>query len=128
MTDQCFVREEAVAVAKVFSLHEFELRPGVEPAELERVFRAEVAPSPSLPGFRASLLRGDRGERDGRFLVLMEMESEGTRDRYFPEPDGRSEEFLRFMEQHPDTAAAWDAITSLTVQPAPYTDYVVVVE
>lgn len=115
-------------MAKTYSLHDCELRPGVDPAEFERVFREEVAPAPSLAGFRASLLKGDRGARDGKFLVLMEMEDEGTRDRWFPAPDERSEEFRRFMEQHPDTAAAWDKVISLTLQPDTYTDYVVVVQ
>jgi hypothetical protein len=32
------------------------------------------------------------------------------------------------MEQHPDTAAAWDSLHSMTLQPKTYTDYVVVVE
>ena len=29
-------------MAKPYSLHDFELRPGVDPAEFERVFRVEV--------------------------------------------------------------------------------------
>jgi hypothetical protein len=32
------------------------------------------------------------------------------------------------MEQHPDTAAAWDNMNALTVEPNTYTDYVVVAE
>ena len=115
-------------MAKLYSLHEFELPPGVDPAEFERVFREEVAPAPSLPGFKVSLLKGNRGARDGKFLAVLEMEDEGTRDRYFPDGEERSEEFHRFMEQHPDTLAAWDNLHSMTLQPETYTDYAVVVE
>src|SRR5690349_19526911 len=99
-------------MAKVFSLHEVELRPGVDPAELERVFAAEVAPSLPLPGFKARLLKGDRGVRAGKIHLLYEMDEE-TRARYFPIPEEFSEELRRFMEQHPDTAAAWDKLNAL---------------
>jgi hypothetical protein len=113
---------------KVFGLHEIELRPGVDPAEYERVFAEEVASSPTLPGWRASLLKGDRGARAGKFLVLIEMDSVEARDRYFPEPDSESEEFRRFMEQHPDAAAALQKLWTLESRPDNVTDYVVVVE
>jgi hypothetical protein len=113
-------------MARVFSLHDYELRPEVDAAEFERLFAAEVAPSPTPPGFKARLLKGDRGVRDGKFLVLMEFEDVDTRDRYFPATDEVSEELRRFMEQHPDTRAAWDKLQSLTLET--FTDYVVVVE
>jgi len=114
-------------MAKVYSVQEIELRPEVDPAEFERMFEAEVAPSPTLPGLKASLLKGNRGARDGKFLVLLEIEDEETRDRYFPGPGERSEEFRRFMEQHPDTAAAWAKVYSSRLEPV-ITDYVVVVQ
>jgi hypothetical protein len=120
--------QEGIVMARILSLQEVELRPGADPAEFERVFAAEVAPSPTLPGFRARLLKGDRGVRAGKFLLLLEMEDEQTRDRYFPAHEETSEEFRRFWEQHPDTAAAWDKIHSLSVLPNVYSDYVVVVE
>ena len=115
-------------MAKIYSVHEFELRPGVDPAEFERVFREEVAPAPSLPGFRMSLLKSNRGARDGKFAALLEIEDEGTRNRYFPRGEEESEEYQRFMKQHPDTAASWDRLHSLALQPETYTDYVVVVQ
>jgi len=114
-------------MARVFSLHEVELRPGVDPGELEQVFAAEVAPAPTLPGFKASLVKGDRGARAGKIHLLLEMDEE-TRARYFPIPEEFSEELRRFMEQHPDTAAAWDKLNALRVERDTYTDYVVVAE
>jgi hypothetical protein len=48
-------------------------------------------------------------------------------DRYFPGPGERSEEFRRFMDQHPDTAAAWAKVYASRLEPV-ITDYVVVVE
>ena len=114
-------------MAKVFSLHEIELRPGVDPAEFEQVFAAEVAPAPTPRGFKASLVKGDRGARAGKIHLLLEMDEE-TRTRYFPIPDEFSDELRRFMEQHPDTAAAWDKMNALRAGPDTYNDYVVVAE
>jgi hypothetical protein len=127
MTDRVLRLRRGIILARVLSLHEIELRPGVDPAEFEQVFAAEVAPAPTLPGFKASLVRGDRGARAGKIHLLLEMDEE-TRARYFPIPDEFSEELRRFMEQHPDTDAAWDRLNALTVQPNTYNDYVVVVE
>ena len=70
---------------KLFGLHEIELQPGVEPDEYERFFAEEVAPTVELQGWKTHLLRGDRGERAGKYLVLLEIESLEARDRYCPD-------------------------------------------
>jgi hypothetical protein len=115
----------------VYGLHEIELQPGVEPDEYERFFAEEIAPSPMLPGWRVQLLKGDRGVRAGKFLVLLEIESLEARDRYFPNPGEESEESTRFFEQHPEAAAVWEKWQKL----GPFgsktdvsTDYVAVAE
>jgi hypothetical protein len=116
---------------KVYGLHEIELQPGVEPEEYERLFAEEVAPSPMVPGWKIHLLRGDRGARAGKYLVLLEMESMEARDRYFPRPGEESEEFTRFFEQHPDAAAAMEKLQkagSFGSETDVSTDYVAVAE
>jgi hypothetical protein len=115
---------------KVFGLHVMELPPGVEPEEYERFFADEIVPMPKLPGWKTSLLKGERGARTGKYLVLHEIESLEARDRYFPRPGDASEEFTRFLEQSPAAAVAlekWlkyglDSENDIT------TDYVVVAE
>jgi hypothetical protein len=98
---------------KVFGLHEIELRPEVDPAEYERLFAQEVATQPMLPGWTVRLLRGDRGPRARKFLLLFEIESVQARDRYFPQEGQPSEEFTRFMDQNPEAAAAWEKSSTL---------------
>ena len=88
-------------MAKVYGLHEIELQPGVEPDEYERLFAEEIARSPELSGWKTHLLKGDRGARAGKYLVLLEIESLEARDRYFPRPGEASDEFTRFFEEHP---------------------------
>ena len=61
-------------MAKLYCLHEIELRPGVSPAEFEKV-AAEVNESANYEGWTAHLLKGERGERNGKYLFLYEIES-----------------------------------------------------
>ncbi len=113
---------------QVLGLHEVELRPGVDPAEYERVFAEEIAASTAPPGVNVRLLKGERGVRSGKYLILMELDDVETRDRYFPQPGEESDELGRFMEQHPDTARAWRNATALALGHGTVTDYVVVVD
>jgi hypothetical protein len=109
-------------------MHEIELRPGVKPEEYEQFYTNELASLPELEGWKTHLLKGDRGERAGKFLLLFEIESEEARDRYFPRPEEESEEVRRFLEQHPEAAAAWEKESTFLTDPYPRTDYIVVVE
>jgi hypothetical protein len=115
-------------VPKVFGMHEIELRPGVKPEEYEQFYTKELASLPEFEGWKTHLLKGDRGERAGKFLLLFEIESEEARDRYFPRPEEESEEVRRFLEQHPQAAAAWEKESTFLTDPHPRTDYIVVVE
>jgi hypothetical protein len=113
-------------VPKVFGMHEIELRPGVTPDEYERFYTEELASLPEFEGWKTYLLKGDRGVRAGKFLLLFEIESEEARDRYFPRPEEESEEVQRFLERHPHAAAAWGKESTFLTEPYPRTDYVVV--
>jgi hypothetical protein len=59
---------------------------------------------PKLTGWKTRLLKGDRGARTGKYLVLHEIESLEARDRYFQRSGEASEEFTRFFEQRPEAA------------------------
>jgi hypothetical protein len=118
-------------VPKVFGLHEIELQPGVEPDEYERVFAEEIASTFELPGWKIHLLKGDRGVRIGKYLVLIEIESPEARDRYFPRQHEESEELTRFFEQHPEAAAAMEKLqrySTLGTEDDITTDYAAVAE
>ena len=76
-------------MAKVFGFHQIELRPGVTPEQFEQFVRDEVASAAVQPVWTIHVLKGDRGMQDGKFAVLIEIESVETRDRLFPEPGGQ---------------------------------------
>jgi hypothetical protein len=113
-------------MTKLIGLREIELPPGVEPDEYERLFAEEVASLPQLPGWKTHLLKGERGARAGKFLLLFEIDSIEARDRFFPGADERSEEWDRYVEQHPEIPAAWEKAGMM--ENNIWTDYVTVVE
>ena len=85
---------------KVFGLHEIEVPPGVTPEEHEQFLTKVLASAPVLPSWKTYLLKGERGERAGKLLLLHEIETVEARDRYFPGPEEVSEEWGQFVEQN----------------------------
>ncbi len=71
-------------MAKVVGIHELDLKPGASADEFERFYREEVVPGPQLSGVQTSLLKGDRGVRNGKYLLLIEIDSQTVRDGHFP--------------------------------------------
>ena len=88
-------------MATVYGMHEIELRAEVDPEEYEAWFAEEVAGQPLLPGWKAHLLRGDRGRRAGKYLLVFEMDSDEDRDRYFTAENEESEELTQYLAEHP---------------------------
>ncbi len=115
-------------MARLVSIHEIELIDGADAVEFERLV-AEGAPQ--LPvGWNSRLLRGDRGERAGKYAILYEIESPEARDRYFPADGQRSEDLNRFEAEHPAAAAAQQRLQAHLTRSLGevFTDYLVVVE
>ncbi len=109
-------------------MHKIELRPGVNEAEFEQFVMSEVIPIyDRIRGQKVSLLKGDRGERAGKYLLLAELESVETRDRIYPEAGGVSEEFQHLLV---GTEPIWERLARFVTDfPDPhFTDYVVVGE
>jgi hypothetical protein len=113
-------------MARLVGIHEIELAEGADPVEFERVF-AESAAQPELPGWKTRLLRGDRGERAGKYAVLFEIESPETRDRFFPAEDQRSEDLDRFQAENPAADEIWQRLYAFWGSDVT-TDYLVVAE
>ena len=114
-------------MAKVFGIHMIGLRPGVKGEDFERFFREKVSPLPRLSGMKVYLLKGDRGDREGKYLVMLEQEIE-TRDRLFPLNAPPSAEMQQFFDTHQGVFAEWDKLASPIGAPTIFTDYVVVAE
>ncbi len=100
---------------KVFASWVMTIRPGME-EEFERFLRElPTSREGALPGTRLRVLKAERGEELGKYLMLNEFEGVETRDRYFPSRGTTSKEgeeamrsevvqrFLAFTEKRVDT-------------------------
>jgi hypothetical protein len=118
-------------MAKVFGLHPLRLRPGVDEEEFER-FMAEALPKlQNLEGWKPVLLKGDRGDRAGKYLWMWELESLEALYRFCPTPDEPSAELEQYMEAHSEEVEEFMAKYATFTPCIPgentvYTDYVVI--
>lgn len=114
-------------MSKVFGMHKIELKPGVNETQFENFICGEVLPIYNkVPGQTVHLLKGDQGERDGKYLVLVEIESPERRDQIYPPPEGNFSEEVQ--ELVGDVDSIWEKFDTFIEQfPDPtFTDYVMV--
>jgi hypothetical protein len=65
------------------------LKEGVDPSRFEQFVADEFTPAFEryIPGMRAFILKGNRGDRKGGYAFVLSFDSENTRDFYFPRED-----------------------------------------
>jgi hypothetical protein len=117
-------------MARVFGLHEIELNPGVNEEDFENFFLNEVTKAAFYPGWKVRLLKGDRGARKGKYLMLVDIESLEARERFSPTPNEASEEANQFDQEHKDELEPvfqkWATFSPTQIgQNSIYTDYLV---
>ena len=115
-------------MTRVFGMHEIELNPGVKEDDFENFFLNEVVKAPFYPGWSFRLLKGDRGERKGKYIMLVDIESVEARDRFSPAANQNSEEATQFDQEHKDALEPifqkWSTFSPTQVgQNSKYTDY-----
>jgi len=113
-------------MAKVFGIHQLELKPDANVAEFEQFVRDELNAVPGIPGWQGSIAKGDRGESVGKYVLIVEVESLETRNRDIPHDGPVSPA----MEKWRDTSLpTFDKLNSYLTAPfgmGVFTDYVVV--
>jgi len=122
------VESAAQAACPVLSVREFELRSGVKAEEFEKYAREELtrALSQAKTGTRFRILKGDRGDRKGGYLLIWEFDSLAARNEFFPKEGGGAS---------PACQQAWKRIklamekfSVYVKEKRSYTDYVTVAE
>ncbi|MGZ9224938.1 MAG: hypothetical protein ACXW4M_05225, partial [Anaerolineales bacterium] len=113
-----------------FGMHEIELNPGIKEEDFENFFLKEMSTAPLYPGWSMRLLKGDRGARAGKYLMLIDIESAEARDRFAPGPNQGSEETDQFQEEHKEVLDAlfqkWATFSHTNFgENLNYTDYLV---
>ncbi len=114
-------------MSKVWGMHMVTLRPGIKAEDFEKFMMTDVAKLPMYDGWKVRLLKGERGERKGEYMVLIEIDSLEARNRFSPEPDKASPEADEFDKSHPEgnqVFEKWATLATVPGQATMYTDYV----
>jgi hypothetical protein len=117
--------KEGLRMAKVYSFHNIALKPGVDGRDFERFFQEEVKPAHATDGMSVRLLKGERGERRGLYLLVLEFESDALSSPAIAE-DGSlnrraADELTRWIAAENPLPASWDGYA--TPIGALYTEY-----
>jgi hypothetical protein len=109
-------------MAKVFTIHTMELREGVSEEDFEKLFLEKLVQAWSKLGWKGHILKGNRGQRKGKYAAIWEIPNVEARDRIFPEEGkDRSEEAARLLG--PEFDALLQKMDTFTVD-WNFTDYV----
>ncbi len=111
-------------MAELLSIHQVELKPGTSEEFISVVYN-EMAPFYAKLCWGVRLLKGDRGERDGKYVMILDIPSPKDRDRWVPEPDVFSAEAEILFET---SGPVWEKLERLATQvfDPNFTDYVLV--
>ena len=93
-------------MARVIGFHQLMLRTGANAAEFERFYTQEFAPS-LPPGWRITLLKGFQGDREGRYAVLLDVDSLEEFRRIYSGFDVATEEGQRWRDANAELVARY---------------------
>ncbi len=93
------VKKENSPTLEVFSVHDLEIKDGVNQKEFETFVMNEIAPLyRQMKGQDLFLTKGYVGKRTGQYAIFITFESLEDRNRIYPLSVGFSEEFNKVME------------------------------
>ena len=91
-------------MAKVYSVHLISLRLGVDPKEFERYVTEGLPDAPGFPGWKMRVLKGESGDRPGKYAVLREVDDLETLYRYDDGSGTPTPAAEQFSAEHPEMA------------------------
>ncbi len=111
------------APAPVYGVHDIELGEGVDPAEFETYIVEKFVPAWKEPrnGMSMMVMKGDRGERKGKYQIVYVFDSVGTRDKFFPTETGDPSEL--FHETMEPVLEVMQGLSKFKIERTAFTDY-----
>jgi hypothetical protein len=94
-------------MAKVYGIHEIELYAEVSEESFKKFFTEFAKLYEKESGWKVILLKGDRGQRAGKYALMYEIKSVKERDRFAPAHNESSEELDHWYEEHKEMAEDW---------------------
>ena len=118
-------------MAKVYGIHNITLKPGVKAEDFEKFVIEDVNSLPQWEGWEHYLLKGDKGEKGGKYIMMYVIESVESRERFVTGMGVLSEEGQQYVESiqrvYGEVMKKWDTfVTTGFGWGSPATDYVVV--
>ena len=85
----------------VVAVREVTLKEGIKPAEFETFAVEKFTPvfEQQVPGVKAYIMKGNRGDKKGSYAYVLIFDSENTRDFYYPFEHGGEESVPSTSEQ-----------------------------
>ena len=108
-------------MARIISVFEIELRPGVDPQEFIRFFNDKYAPMAARINWKGSVGLADRGKRNGKLAFFWEFDNQAQRDIAVPVQDKASETALQLLgPEWDENGKTWRQL----VESSSFSDYV----
>ena len=124
-----FTPTDEIGTGKVRGIHHFTLKDGVEPQEFERFITEEWNPVMHgiWPGAQNIVMKGERGQQVGQYIMVVEMNSLYVRNFYWP-TGGASEAAKAIQENWGDSYTQVINRIGELAERTEYTDYVEIVK
>jgi hypothetical protein len=87
-------------MAKMYCIHSIQLHAEVKAEDFERFAIEKLSKAPIYEGWKVSLLKGEKGDREGQYLVLFEVESVEARNRVISQQGIFTEYAQQFLKEH----------------------------
>lgn len=102
-------------MAKVYIVHLISLRLGADPEEFERLVIERLPQLPMFEGWKTRVLKGESGDRPGKYAVLLEVDDLDALYRYDTGDGNQTPDAERFFAEHPeiiDAMQGWAALAT----------------
>jgi hypothetical protein len=117
-------RKGELDMAKVYGVHQLQLREGVSGEDLEKYVKEEMAHLHLGEGWESHLLKCDKGDWNGEYLFMAVFESVELRDRLTPGEAMAAE--TEFPPKWREIVPKWREMMSMVT--STWGDYVVICE
>ena len=113
-------------MTRVLGMHEIELNPDVNEEDFEKFVLNEMSAATPYPGWSLRLLKGDKGARKGKYLLVFDIESVEARDRLVESPEDAEAFDKAFREEWDPIFQKWSTFSPTDIgQHQNYTDYLI---
>jgi hypothetical protein len=112
-------------MAKAFVFLDLELKSGVTEKEFEEFIKEEYSSFTPMPGHKSYVIKGIRGDREGQYTYMIEIESLEIKNKNRTPDDQPTESYKKFQEDHPENKIFTDKFfTMVSIINGESTDYV----